>query len=299
MDFFQTTSDLVPLTGQVDRPQGHDDLPRSHALVMHAALQAMKDESEPPDAIVVGVATGGVHSYEETVRVGAKMPEHFRFHAVDTVTQELAKKFNCQGPALTVSTACSSGALSLTAALNLIRSGRAKRVLACGVDGLSRLTFYGFYFLQLIDPMGARPFDRTRNGMSLGEGAAALLLTAGDEPPPGALAEFRGAGLSCDAYHPVAPHPEGLGAVQAMEAALKSAGIGPGDIDYINLHGTGTTENDASESAAIRALFGANTPALSSTKGHDGAHHRRGLEQSRPWYPFWPSGTTLFRPTSV
>ncbi|MFH1138604.1 MAG: beta-ketoacyl-[acyl-carrier-protein] synthase family protein [Pseudomonadota bacterium] len=267
LDFFRTTSEITPLVGQVDRPQGLDDLPRSHALVMHAALEAMKNDPTPPDAIVVGVATGGVHSYEETVRVGAKMPEHFRFHAVDTVTQELAQRLNCRGPALTVSTACSSGALSLTVGLNLIRSGQAKRVLACGVDGLSRLTYYGFYFLQLIDPSGARPFDRTRNGMSLGEGAAALLLVAGNHPPEGALAELRGAGLSCDAYHPVAPHPEGLGALRAMDAALRDAGVTPRDIDYINLHGTGTTENDASEAAAVRTLFGSDLPTLSSTKG--------------------------------
>ena len=128
-----------------------------------------------------------------------------------------------RGPALTVSTACSSGAAALKIALEMLRSGRAKRVLAGGADSLCRLTYYGFNALQLIDPAGARPLDADRRGMSVGEGAAMLLLTV--DKPDQAVAEILGAGLSCDAYHPAAPHPGGQGALAAMQAALSDAGI--------------------------------------------------------------------------
>jgi 3-oxoacyl-(acyl-carrier-protein) synthase len=147
----------------------------------------------------------------------------------------------------------------------MIRAGLARRVLAGGVDGLCRLTYYGFKSLQLLDPAGARPLDRERRGMSVAEGAAFLLLEPfkTDQPETGLL----GAGLSCDAYHPARPHPEGKGALAAMRAALDDAGVDGGCIDYINLHGTGTIDNDLAEARALGRLFGEKLPPLSSVKG--------------------------------
>ncbi len=135
------------------------------------------------------------------------------------------------------------------------------------MDSLCRLTYFGFHSLQLVDREGCRPLDADRQGMAVAEGAAMLLLTT--ERPAQPLAELLGAGLSCDAYHPAAPHPEGRGALMAMQAALADAGLVPADIDYISLHGTGTRENDLAESRAVKALFSA-PPALSSIKGATG-----------------------------
>ncbi|MBM4320843.1 MAG: 3-oxoacyl-ACP synthase, partial [Deltaproteobacteria bacterium] len=149
------------------------------------------------------------------------------------------------------------------------RSGRARTVLAGGVDALCRLTYHGFRLLQLCDPAGARPLDCCRKGMSVAEGAALLLLQAAAGPPPGALAELRGGGLSCDAYHPTKPQPEGEGAKEAMARALADGDAGPQAVGYVNLHGTGTPDNDAAEAKAVRALF-APLPPVSSTKGLTG-----------------------------
>ena len=149
--------------------------------------------------------------------------------------------------------------------MEMLRSGKARRVLAGGVDGLCRLTYFGFNSLQLIDPLGARPLDRERRGLSLAEGAAMLLLTT--EPPAEGALQLLGAGLSCDAYHATAPLADGQGALAAMQAALVDAGLDPVAIDYINLHGTGTPDNDLAEARAIQALFGDHPPPLSSIKG--------------------------------
>ena len=222
----------------------------------------------PPDAIVVGVTTGGMPASEPFLKSGAADPGMYRLHGAGTVAQYVAEALGCQGPVLTVSTACSSSMAALKLAVELLRSGRARRVLAGGADGLCRLTYYGFHSLQLVDPAGARPFDKDRRGMSLGEGAAMLLLEAAAEPPAGALAEVLGVGLSCDAYHPAAPHPDGDGALRAMRQALSAAGLQASEIEYINLHGTGTPDNDLAEARAVQALFGQSPlPPVSSLKG--------------------------------
>ena len=140
-------------------------------------------------------------------------------------------------------------------------------VLAGGADSLCRLTYHGFNSLQLIDPAGARPFDVDRRGMTVSEGAGMLLLTGCEDPPSGAIAEILGVGLSCDAYHPASPDPEGTGALAAMRAALDDAGIAPSQVDYINLHGTGTIDNDLSEAGAVNRLFPGDKPLHSSVKG--------------------------------
>jgi len=243
-------------------------MPRTHSLALIAAREAMAAAGGPPDAIVIGVTTGGMPASELLLKNNDLDPEKFHYHGTGTVAHYLAGVLGCNGPVLTVSTACSSGMVAVKIAVELLKSGKARRVLAGGADGLCRLTYYGFNSLQLIDPAGARPFDKDRHGMSVGEGAAMLVLEAAASLPAGALAEVLAVGLTCDAYHAAAPHPDGAGAAQAMREALEQAGCAASDIEYINLHGTGTPDNDAAEARALQALFSpAPLPAASSVKG--------------------------------
>uniref|UniRef100_UPI0035932DDA beta-ketoacyl synthase N-terminal-like domain-containing protein n=1 Tax=Desulfococcus sp. TaxID=2025834 RepID=UPI0035932DDA len=261
-------AEAAPLpVGQVRHAIAAGNLPRTHAMALMAAREALADAAGPVDAVVLGGTTGGMLTTETQLEAGECRPEGFRYHGTGTTAEILARECRCPGPAITVSTACSSGAAAIKIALEFLRAGRGRRVLAGGADSLCRLTCHGFHALQLVDPEGARPFDRDRRGMSVGEGAAVLLLAASESPPPNALAEVLGGGLSCDAFHPTAPHPEGAGAVRAIRAALSDAGVVSAEIGYIHLHGTGTPDNDRSEARALNAVFGLSGPPASSLKG--------------------------------
>ncbi len=263
---FALTADTPLAVGEVElETDPANPLPRTHHLAHMAAEQALADKSLVPDAIVVGTTTGGILTTEALLEESVADPGCYRYHGVGSVAEELARRYGCSGPLITVSTACSSGAVALLLAMEMLRSGKVRRVLAGGVDSLCRLTYFGFKSLQLIDPVGARPLDRERHGLSLAEGAAMLLLTT--EPPAEGALQLLGAGLSCDAHHATAPLADGQGALAAMQAALADAGLDPAAIDYINLHGTGTLDNDLAESRAIHALFGDRPPLLSSVKG--------------------------------
>ena len=265
LTLFPTAFNQPLPVGEVADLIENDDLPRTHQLAGLAAEQAMADAKEAPGAVVMGVTTGGMLTTENLLKKKARDPKLFCLHSTGSVAEDIARRYRCTGPALTVSTACSSGAAAIKIAIEMLRCGSVKRVLAGGADSLCRLTYYGFNSLQLVDPDGARPFDRNRRGMSVGEGAAMLLLVANE--PDHAVAEILGAGLSCDAYHPATPHPQGQGALAVMQAAIEDAGISGADIDYINLHGTGTLDNDISEARAIHTLFSGKKPLLSSVKG--------------------------------
>ena len=247
-------------------------VPRTHGLALAAAREALSGRDITPDAIIIGTTTGGMASTEELLRKGEQLPDLYRYHSTSSVGEYLSAELRCPGLVITLTTACSSGSAAVKLGLELIRSGKARRVLAGGADSLCRLTYYGFNSLQLIDPEGSRPLDRTRRGMSVAEGSAMVLLEASESGtvPSEALAEVLGGGLSCDAYHPATPHPEGAGARAAMGRAIEDANINPGNIEYINLHGTGTKDNDLAEATAIRALFGEAIPLLSSIKGATG-----------------------------
>ncbi len=249
--------------------EGDDSrLPRTHRLACLAADQALAGSDRAPDAIVLGSTTGGILSTEFSFEEKVGDPEQYARHALGSIGEEIARRCGCTGPVITVSTACSSGAVAIKLAREMLRCGLARRVLAGGADSLCRLTYFGFSSLQLIDPSGAHPLDRERRGMSVAEGAAMLLLTT--EPSDNHRLQVSGAGLSCDAYHATTPHPEGAGALAAMQAALADAGLSAADIDYINLHGTGTPDNDLSEARAVHILFPAGLPPLSSIKGATG-----------------------------
>ena len=265
LNLFPVASDRSFPVGEIPETLEPAVVPRTHQLARIAGDQAMAGWHHAPDAVVMGITTGGMLTTETFLKMKVHDPKLFPYHGIGSVVEDIARRYQCKGPVVTVSTACSSGTVAIKIALEMLRSGLAKRVLAGGADSLCRLTYYGFSSLQLIDPEGARPLDKNRRGMSVAEGAAIMLLVANQADD--AAAEILGAGLSCDAYHPAAPHPQGKGALAAMQAAIKDAEISITDIDYVNLHGTGTRDNDLSESEAINALFPQQKPPLSSVKG--------------------------------
>ncbi|SCK20370.1 beta-ketoacyl-[acyl-carrier-protein] synthase family protein [Vogesella sp. LIG4] len=200
-------------------------------------------------------ALPAAHSYRET-------------HNAYSVADFVRSFFGLAGPAVVVSTACSSSAKVFGTAERMMAAGLIDAAIVGGVDTLCLTTIYGFSSLQLVSSNPCRPFDGERDGISVGEGAAFALLERAGQPQAGDIL-LTGVGESSDAYHMSSPHPEGLGARAAMAQALQQAGLAPADIDYINLHGTATPSNDAAEGAAVLALFGDATPC-SSTKGHTG-----------------------------
>ncbi len=177
-----------------------------------------------------------------------------------------------RGPVVTLSSACTSGALAIAAGLDAIEDGEIDIAIAGGADSLCRITYAGFNSLRAVDPRPCRPFRADRAGLSLGEGGAALVLerasrarARGVRP----IASLLGAGSTCDAHHMTAPAPDGSGALRAARSALAAAGIQPDELAFVNLHGTGTPLNDAAEWSALAALLGglaARVP-VTATKG--------------------------------
>jgi 3-oxoacyl-[acyl-carrier-protein] synthase-1 len=172
------------------------------------------------------------------------------------------------GPCVSISTACTSGAMAFLEGAMLIATGLADAAVVGGVDTLCRLTLQGFGSLDLLAHGPTRPCAADRDGISIGEAAAFALLERPRPCDSGAIG-LLGAGASSDGHHMSSPQPDGLGAVAAMRAALDSAGLVPAAIDYVNMHGTGTRANDAMEDRAIAYLFGTEVPC-SSTKGYTG-----------------------------
>ena len=170
-------------------------------------------------------------------------------------------------------------------------------MLAGGADSLSRMTWGGFHSLLLVDGAGCRPFDANRAGMSLGEGAAVLVLEAEETARRrGAtiLARLSGWGASCDAHHATAPHPQGAGAAAAMQTALRRAGLEPAAIDYVNAHGTGTRDNDLAEANALKTVFGGRVPRFPAPNGSSGTRWPRAV-RLKPCYASRPCGSRKFR----
>jgi 3-oxoacyl-(acyl-carrier-protein) synthase len=223
--------------------------------------------------VVLGCSVGGSYDSERfittLIKRGKMRARPTRFHECVSVVDLIADEFGLFGPSTAMATACSSSALAIAMAAEMIQSGEADVMLAGGADSMSRMTWGGFHSLLLVDAAGCRPFDANRAGMSLGEGAGVLVIEAEDfARRRGAriLARLGGWGASCDAYHATAPHPEGSGAVAAMQAALSRAGLESPAIDYINAHGTGTRDNDLVEAKALKVVFGQRVPPVSSTK---------------------------------
>lgn len=234
------------------------DLPRCIQLIDLALIELQPALAEltarvPPQRI--GIVLGTSNS---TMEEFTASPTH-----IDMATPALylRRRLGCEGPAYVISTACSSSAKAFLSARRLLETYVCDAVIVGGVDSFSRVVLNGFYALEALSTRPTRPLAADREGINLGEGAALFIL----ERNRGDIL-LAGIGESSDAHHLTAPDPSGAGARAAMQAALADAHLSPADIDYINLHGTGTRYNDVMECAAIADLFGAQTPLLSSTK---------------------------------
>jgi 3-oxoacyl-[acyl-carrier-protein] synthase I len=264
---------------------------------LRGAVEAARQRFGPARiGVIIGTSTSGLleteAAYQMLLKEG-KMPADFHFltrHAYQATARFLQNELGLAGPCYAISTACSSSAKALAAGQRLIHNGVCDAVLAGGADSLCRLTLRGFNALELISDQRCKPMDRNRNGINIGEAAALLLLErdGSTEPfrrerngtdsgcPKGRRQGWRrsnplllAGGESSDAHHMSHPHPQGKGAQEAMEMALRQCGLTPESIDYINMHATATRLNDAVEAKAMEALFGDSVPC-SATKGITG-----------------------------
>lgn len=249
-----------------------NEIGRSSQLAIAAARLALCDGSLGQDAIdpyragvCMGTTSGEPHFIEhfddhyvrgDLSRVGPEFVAQYPCHVVPA---HVAGELGFAGEAMMIPTACAAGNYAIAHAFDLLRMGRADIMLAGGADSFSRITYTGFARLGAIAPEICQPFDRNRKGMIPGEGAAMLLLERKDYAlARGARIYCRiaGYGLSCDAHHMTAAHPDGEGAARAMKMALENSGLSPSDVDYINAHGTGTPTNDRLETIAVKKIFG-------------------------------------------
>ena len=246
------------------RADGFEDAARA-AIARHGADRV---------ALILGTSTSGMLSAELAYRerdAGGALPAWFdyaRTHNTGSLVAFVRELLGVRGPAFAISTACSSSAKAFAAADRLIAAGLADAAVVGGVDSLCLTTLYGFASLELTSPEPCRPGDAARQGLSIGEAAAFALLEPGD-----AAVVLSGWGEASDAHHMSAPHPEGRGSRAAMQGALARAGLAPGEIDYINLHGTATPAKDLAEGLAVSGVFGTALGAgvpCSSTKGITG-----------------------------
>jgi 3-oxoacyl-[acyl-carrier-protein] synthase II len=264
-----------------------DRLGRASQLAIAAARMALEDAALEEDeggerlGVAMGTTSGEPLEVErfddhylagDTAGVG---PEFIGLYPCHMIAAHVAREVGAAGPVHMIPTACAAGNYAIAHAFDLLRAGRADRMLAGGADAFSRITYSGFHRLGAIAPERCQPFDRHRKGMIPGEGAAVLVL----EPLSRArargarvYAEVAGYGLSCDAHHMTAAHPEGQGAARAMLGALDDAGLEPADVSYISAHGTGTPTNDRLETLAVQRVFGeaCRTPmsSIKSMIGH-------------------------------
>lgn len=239
-----------------------------------AVADAVERHGAARIAVVLGTSTSGIEETERAYRrrdAAGALPDDYDFertHDLHALPRYVRARLGLRGPAVSISTACTSGARAFMDAAMMIEAGLADAAIAGGVDTLCRLTLHGFNALELLSRGPSRPCAADRDGISIGEAAGLALIERATGADAGRVA-LLGAGASADGHHMSSPHPDGLGAVAAMRNALASAGIGPDAIDYINMHGTGTRANDAMEDRAVATLFADRVPA-SSTKGYTG-----------------------------
>lgn len=258
---------------------------RTTLLGAVAVKQAMADAGLSADmlagkkvVLISGTTVGGM---DVTERILADMREvlqtpnanrstpidYVKRHDCGSTTNEIAQVCGLDCEVCTISTACSSAINSIIVGCEMLRSGEADLVIAGGSEALSKFHLNGFNTLHILDTEVCRPFDATRVGLNLGEGAAFVVL---QKDKANGKAYIGGYGNKCDAFHQTASSDDGEGAYLAMREALESSGIDKSQIDYINAHGTGTPNNDPSESVALKRIFGNDMPLVSSTKGFTG-----------------------------
>ena len=221
--------------------------------------------------LISGTTVGGM---DMTERVFASADDNdlyycVKHHDCGSSTEDMARLAGVEAECCTVSTACSAALNAIIVGSEMLKNDEADIVIAGGSEALSRFHLNGFNSLKILDDKPSRPFCATRQGLNLGEGAAYVVMTR-EEDAKGKGIYLAGYANRCDAYHQTASSPEGKGASLAMSAALRMAHLTPQDIDYVNAHGTGTPDNDRSESHALQTVFGENLPPVSSTKGATG-----------------------------
>jgi 3-oxoacyl-[acyl-carrier-protein] synthase II len=245
---------------------------RSDRIGVHAAREAVADAGLLDSGldlsrvgVFLGAGTADLLRNEQfyrtwiTAGIHRARPSDAWSHFPSTPVDVVAEQFGFEGPRACVVAACSSSTIAIGRAVEAIRSARADAVVAGGTDALARLTFSGFNLLRLMDPVPCRPFDRSRAGMNIGEGAGMLVLEELEHARrrgAAIYAELAGHALACEAFHPTAPEPAGRPVSAVVRLALDDAGINPADVDHINAHGTATPQNDAAEARGFRSVFG-------------------------------------------
>jgi 3-oxoacyl-(acyl-carrier-protein) synthase len=259
------------------------EIPRAALLAIHAAKEAI-DHSQLHDlkkwriGLISGTTVGGMDKTENFFV--SFLPDAAKGRLRNVVNHEcgrpaelMADVLGVNGFISTINTACSSSVNSISCGARMITHGLLDVVIAGGTDALTKFTLNGFNSLMILDGAPCRPFDATRSGLNLGEGAGFVILVSDrvlKEDKLNSLSVVAGYANTNDAYHQTASSPEGRGSYGAMEKALEMSGLDRSQIDYINLHGTGTLNNDLSEGTAVKRLFGDNIPRLSSTKAFTG-----------------------------
>ena len=247
-------------------------------LALEEALQdaGLTQEMLPNVGFISGTTVGGMDMSEQFYLDYISSEAHKEYiaaHDCGSCSEMTANRFGKFAFVTTLSTACSSAANAIILGANMIRCGEADIVVVGGSECITKFHLNGFNSLMILDTAPCRPFDATRNGLNLGEGAAYLVLETEESAKRRgvkAQAMLSGYGNACDAFHQTASSPDGEGAFRAMKESLELAGLQPSEIDYINAHGTGTPNNDASESHAMMRLFGQQVPPMSSTKPFTG-----------------------------
>jgi len=293
VDLFDTSGFRSQTGGQIKNFVARDHIPRNFSLkrmsradmlAFAATLEALNDAGlyPPPRdltehlGVVIGGGAGGLLEVEEFYTTLLTLGSRGRFSKLSTLfcassADRIATTFDFRGPKATFMTACSGGGTALGYARDLIIHEHARIVLAGGVEPMCRTTYAAFNALKSVATDACRPFDKNREGLSLGEAAAIMVLEELDAAlGRGAkiYGEILGYGITCDSHHMTAPDEQASGAVRSMQAALKDSGLYPEDIDYINAHGTATRVNDVMETRAIKEVFGkrAYSIPVSSTK---------------------------------
>jgi 3-oxoacyl-(acyl-carrier-protein) synthase len=275
----------VKLTNEqlAERCKVSAEIPRAALLGIHAAAEAVKNSGIKSlgkwrTGLISGTTVGGM---DKTENFFVKfLPDITDGNLRDIVNHEcgkpaelIADTLGLKGFLSTINTACSSSVNSISYGSRLIRHGLLDVVIAGGTDALTKFTLNGFNSLMILDSAPCRPFDASRSGLNLGEGAGFVVLVSErvlKEEKLRSLSVVSGYANTNDAYHQTASSPEGRGSFAAMEKALELSGLDTSKIDYINLHGTGTLNNDLSEGTAVKRLFGDKIPKLSSTKAFTG-----------------------------
>jgi 3-oxoacyl-(acyl-carrier-protein) synthase len=250
-------------------------------IALHEAISSarLSVEDVKSSGLISATTTGGIREFEKyyyELMDPSLSGDFERF--TDTATsgehcERIADHVGIKKYLGTVSTACSSSANAMMHGAQLIKNNKLPRVICGGSEALSKFTVNGFNTLMILDSQHCRPFDSTRNGLNLGEGAAYIVLESEAsviQSKKNPIAELKGYGNANDAFHQTASSPDGAGAFMAMKLALNSARVQPSDIDYINAHGTATENNDLSEGLGIKRLFGNSIPYFSSTKPYTG-----------------------------